>query len=83
MVDGTQSVAEGVPRSAVFRVVGMHCDSCVALIEETLLEEPAVISVDVNREPDEVRVTFDPERLDVRELVAVIDTLGYSAIPSD
>lgn len=66
---------------AVLLVDGMHCDACGALIAETLNDEPAIEEVEVRREPDEVRVAFDATRIELAEIAAVIDALGYTARP--
>ncbi len=66
-------------REIVLDIGGMHCDSCAALILETLAEEPAVSHVEVTRDPDEARVTFDDARVSVDDLTAVLEALGYTA----
>ena len=41
------------PRSSVvIDVQGMHCDSCIQLIESTLSDEPGIISIKVSRIQD-------------------------------
>ena len=39
-------------RSVVIDVQGMHCDSCIQLIESTLSDEPGIISIKVSRIQD-------------------------------
>ena len=60
-------------------VSGMHCASCVALIEEVVADIAGVSSVrvDLDRAASEVR--FDPGVVTADQLCAVIGDLGYQA----
>jgi copper chaperone CopZ len=62
-------------------VEGMHCESCVALIEETLREDPRVSSVSVDLESGRASVVVDRAALTPDELCATIVELGYQATP--
>lgn len=45
------------PRSSVvIDVQGMHCDSCIQLIESTLSDEPGIISIKVGRIQDRMEL---------------------------
>ncbi len=73
------------PRNAVataeLAVVGMHCGSCVALIEEALSERSGVISAAVDLESARATVGYDPSQVDVDDLRSTIEAAGYSATP--
>ena len=62
-------------------VDGMHCESCVALIEETLREDPRVSQEAVALEGGRASVVFDPAAVSPDELCAAIVELGYQASP--
>ncbi len=62
-----------------FAVDGMHCGSCVALIEETLGEQPGVRSATVDLESARAVVGYDPTRTDADALAAVVAEAGYAA----
>ncbi len=62
-------------------VEGMHCGSCVALIEETLGEYTGVASAAVDLGSARAVVGYDPAQLGVEDLQAAIAEAGYSATP--
>ena len=62
-------------------VEGMHCVSCVALIEETLGEHTGVASAAVDLDSARAVVGYDPSQLGVEDLQASIAEAGYSATP--
>jgi copper chaperone CopZ len=69
------------PSSAELAIEGMHCDACVALIEESLAEQAGVISASVDLGAALATVAFDPAQLGVEEIRATIADAGYSATP--
>ena len=60
---------------------GMHCGSCVALIEETLSADPGVSDVAVDLDAGRASVTFDPDALCVADLCGAVVGAGYEAVP--
>jgi copper chaperone CopZ len=66
--------------SITYAVPGMHCDHCVAAVEEELSRVAGVESVDVDLATKLVVVTGD--RLDDAALRAAIDEAGYDAEPA-
>jgi copper ion binding protein len=63
--------------SITYAVPGMHCDHCVAAVEEELAAVSGVESVDVDLATKLVVVTGDA--LDDDALRAAIDEAGYDA----
>lgn len=61
-------------------VEGMHCGSCVALIEETLTERAGVRAASVDLDSARAVIQYDPSALDVEEIRDAIAQAGYSAI---
>ena len=68
----------GSPTTVEFQVSGMHCSSCVAVIEESLLEQPGVESASVSLELQRAVASFDPHIVGVDDLEAVIVGAGYT-----
>ena len=62
-------------------VEGMHCGSCVALIEETLNEREGVTAALVDLDSARAVIEYDPSMLDVAQIRAAIADAGYSATP--
>jgi copper chaperone CopZ len=67
--------------TAQLAVEGMHCESCVLLIEEVLAERPGVSSSSVDLESALATVAYDPSRLGPDDLRSAIEEAGYSATP--
>jgi copper chaperone CopZ len=68
--------ATGTARLAL---TGMHCSSCVALIEEALTESAGVTRAEVDLDSASARVTFDPTIVSFGDLCAVVIGEGYGA----
>ena len=66
---------------AQFTVEGMHCGSCVSLIEETLAERDGVKAAFVDLDSARGVVEYDPSALDGDQIRVAIDEAGYSATP--
>jgi len=62
-------------------VVGMHCGSCVALVEEALIERSGVVSASVDLDSARAVIGYDPSLVGVDELRSTIEEAGYSATP--
>jgi copper chaperone CopZ len=62
-------------------VEGMHCGSCVALVEETLSEQPGVASASVDLDSARALVEYDGSQSSLGEITAAIAEAGYSATP--
>ncbi len=67
------------PATVELVLTGMHCGSCVALIEEVLTDESGVVSATVDLDSAKARVTYHPEALTVEDLCAVVVATGYGA----
>ena len=60
-------------------VSGMHCASCVALIEEILTEQPGVGSATVDLESATAVVSFDSAQVGIDQLRSAVSEAGYTA----
>ena len=75
-------VTDGLPAAttqAELHVEGMHCGSCVALVEESLVELSGVASATVDLESARAVVEYDPSRVDPEQLRAAVVEAGYTA----
>jgi len=80
--DSTDSDSDSSTAAVVvLRVEGMHCGSCVALIEETLVEHAGVTSATVDLDAARAVVGFDRSQVDVDVLTAAVAEVGYAATP--
>lgn len=64
-------------------VAGMHCQSCVALIEEALVDRDGVISASVDLDAARATVGYEPSVVGVDELRSTVEEAGYPASPVD
>lgn len=68
---------------AEFHIQGMHCDSCAALIKETLEETAGVREADVTFGGKTAAVNFDDDVVQQATLIKMIQDLGYTATVGD
>lgn len=61
-----------------YRVKGMHCASCSAVIERTLTKAAGVQTADVNYATERARISFDSSTTNPHLLSQLIEPLGYS-----
>jgi copper chaperone CopZ len=60
-------------------VTGMHCASCAALIEETLVDEPGLLAARVDLGAERAEVTFDEDVTQLSAVQSAIAELGYGS----
>ena len=63
-----------------FKVKGMHCESCVLLIERTLKKKTGVTDAVVNLTTEFATISYDPEIVKDKELVKSIESKGYKVV---
>jgi copper chaperone CopZ len=73
--------AGGASTTVHLAVDGMHCDACVALIEESLTEQAGVGSASVDLASARAVVAYDPSVIGVDGLCATVGEAGYTATP--
>jgi copper chaperone CopZ len=61
-----------------FQVEGMHCGGCSSAIIATLEKADGVIEVSADHEKGVAEVVYRPRRVEVDELKAEIEMLGYT-----
>ena len=62
-------------------VAGMTCGGCEQRVHDAVMALPGVVSVTAEHIGDEVEVTFDPGRLDVKAICGAIAAAGYRPSP--
>ncbi len=78
---GTSDAQSAHIAVAQLTVEGMHCGSCVALIEETLNEREGVTAALVDLESARAVIEYDSSTLGVEDIRAAIAGAGYAATP--
>ncbi|MHA1653664.1 MAG: heavy metal translocating P-type ATPase [Candidatus Thorarchaeota archaeon] len=71
------------PRDATrlsLRIEGMHCASCVASIEKSLLSKDGVIRATVSLLDGKAVVEYDPRRVDRSQLEEAVEVTGYRPV---
>jgi Cu+-exporting ATPase len=69
--------------SVTFVVQGMTCANCAQTIEKGIAKLPGVLSATVNFAAEKLSVVYDPEQLQIKDLTAKVDDLGYRAESED
>lgn len=63
-----------------YKIRGMHCASCAAIIEKTLKKVEGVHSVEVNYGTEAAKISYDEAKTNPHHLSQKIEPLGYSFI---
>ncbi len=61
------------------KIEGMHCASCVASIEKTLLSQDGVIKATVSLLDEKAVVEYNPDYVNRVDLEKAVETTGYRA----
>jgi len=62
-----------------FKVSGIHCKSCIALIKMNIEELPGIADIATDDKNNIVRVNFDQSATDVKSIIKRIESGGYKA----
>ncbi|MCL5666152.1 MAG: heavy metal translocating P-type ATPase [Patescibacteria group bacterium] len=62
-----------------FHVKGMHCASCVAVLEQSLKKVSGVSVASVNLAAEEATVKYDSDRVSEKDLSEAVTQVGYRA----
>lgn len=63
-----------------FRIKGMHCASCVSVIERSVKKQKGVESISVNLALENASVKYDPELINEKEIEKTIESRGYKVL---
>ena len=64
-----------------FQIEGLHCASCVWLVERVPLALPGLVRAEVDMTRALVRVTWEPAQLRLSQVARFLDRLGYRPHP--
>lgn len=65
-------------QTKTFKVKGMHCASCVSLIQGKIAKVPGVESVSVGLSLEKAKVVFSDKPVELQTLNSAISSFGYS-----
>lgn len=71
--------SSGPTATVTLAVHNMVCEGCVATVTKVLTAVPGVTRAHVTLEPPRAEVTYDPARVNVRQLAAATSQVGYPA----
>ncbi len=66
-----------------FSVQGMHCASCVRLIERALARTDGIAEANVNLATSKATITYDPEKVTDKQIESSVAKVGYKAMVSE
>lgn len=64
-------------KKETFDVKGMHCASCVKLIETTLQKQPGIKTASVNYATSQASISYDPNVANLENSARVVKDMGY------
>jgi cation transport ATPase/YHS domain-containing protein len=74
------STQNGDKNKVIINVVGMHCATCVATIENALKKSPGVTQAKVNYGTEQAFIQYDPQQTSIEKLQKAIENAGYKTI---
>ena len=69
-----------MPTNKTFKIKGMHCASCVAVIEKTLKKTEGVESASVNYGTESLKLVYDESKNNPEKLSELLEKFGYSLV---
>lgn len=63
-----------------FPIKGMHCASCVLILERSLKKVEGVSDATVNLATEKATVTYDSQKVTDEKLISAVANVGYSAL---
>lgn len=64
----------------IFPIKGMHCSSCVRVIERAVRKVPGVAECSVNLATEELSVAYDIDKVKKETIATAVANVGYSAM---
>ncbi len=68
---------DGKTKVVNFYVPNIHCASCIWVLEHLERLNPGIIRSEVNFSTKTVRITFDAEKINLRQLAELMDSIAY------
>lgn len=74
-------MSEQIPlKSVVITIDGMHCQNCVAKVQEALAATPGVRQAQVDLQRGQAHVTFDGAAVSIARLMEAVTKAGFGAV---
>jgi len=70
-------------QSVSLLINGIVCAACTWLIESRISKLPGIITVTVNQSTNRGSISWDPDKINLSEILKAINELGYQAHPYD
>jgi len=67
-------------KTAIFKIDGMHCDSCANTIKALVEKQPGVQMAAVSFDDSQARILYDPQTIGEDRLVAVVQQPGFRVV---
>lgn len=64
--------------ATTYKIAGMHCASCAAIIEKSVKKLDGVLSAQVNYGTESMTLSFDDQKIDIEKIKSSLTTLGYT-----
>jgi len=65
----------------IYSIKGIHCSSCVNVIEKSLIKLRGVERASVNFATEKLSVLYNPEKISEKDIISAVKNAGYEAIP--
>lgn len=62
-----------------FKIAGMHCVSCVELIEKAVMKLQGISEINVNLLTNTATVIYDPQKVSDQNIISAVLSVGYKA----
>ena len=69
--------SSGIHATITLELPGIHCSSCVWLLENLYRLDPGVRRSEVNFLKKEAHIHYNPEEISLRQLAELVDRIGY------
>ncbi len=70
-------------QTKTFPIQGMHCASCVGLIEKAVGKLDGVSACNVNLATNKASVSFDPQKVSDQRITLAVESVGYKVVIED
>ncbi len=67
----------------IFQIKGMHCASCVNIVEKALKKVDGVASASVNIASEKATISYDPSKVTDEIIESAVANIGYKAVISE
>jgi len=66
-------------KKITIKTKGMHCVSCERIIKDAILNLDGIKSADVNWTTEKATITFNPEKVQIKDIMKTVEKAGYEA----